>query len=126
MRMKSAWLLNTETDILLETAILARVTEQKLNVNKRECIKRVNRTDRFAISHRFSLTIPKLIPNTLRVIKFLNAPFANQTDLSWQARYIILLVDKNLKCILIIQDLQVASYHTLSHGGRSNRICSYK
>lgn len=93
MRMKLAWLANSRPDVLFEIATLAQVTDAMFNADKRDCIKRLNRAIRYAVTFRIPLAIPKLDPNSLKIIGYSDASFANNHDLSTQLGYIILMVD---------------------------------
>lgn len=102
MRMKLGWLTNTRPDVLFEIAILAQVTDAQFKASKRDCLKHLNRSVRYAITHRALLTIPKLNVSSICIIGFSDAPFANNRDLSIQLGYISLLVDKNCNSVPII------------------------
>lgn len=93
MRMKLAWLANSRPDILFDISTLAQVTKDVFTSHKRECLKHLNRSVRYAVSHRVPLVVPKLDAATTRVVGFSDASFANNRDLSTQLGYIILLCD---------------------------------
>lgn len=59
-----------------------QVEEHQFIMNKRECIKEINRAVRYAILLRVLLTIPELDPTTVHVVRISDAFFAKNTDLS--------------------------------------------
>lgn len=96
MRMKFAWLSHSRPDCLFEISQLAQVTEAKFDSSKREFLKRLNRAVKFADDHRVSLKIRKLDKESLRIIGFSDASFANNDDLTSQLGHIVFLGDKNI------------------------------
>ena len=94
MRMCLGWLSNTRPDCLLEISQLAQVTEEAFNSSRRPAIKRLNKAVRYAVDNRTSLKIPKLRIDSLQVIGFSDASFANNADLSSQLGHICFLGDE--------------------------------
>ncbi len=95
MRMKLAWLGNTREDLAVDISQLAQVTEAHFNDAKRATIKRLNRVVVHAILHPLSLKFPSLDPQSVRVIGFADASFANNADSTSQLWHITFLEDKH-------------------------------
>ena len=94
MRMSLGWLANTRPDCLLEISQLAQVTEELFSASKREIIRRLNKAISYAVDNRTPLKIPRLNVETLKIIGFSDASFANNADLTSQLGHICFLGDK--------------------------------
>ena len=88
-----AWLANTRPDCLLEISQLAQVTEQTFRTSKRDVLKRLNGAVKYAVDNRVPLKIRRLSADSLKVIGFSDASFANNADLSSQLGHICFLGD---------------------------------
>ncbi len=95
MRVRLAWLANSRRDCFFEISQLAQVTEQMYLDNCVVHIKRLNKAVQYAVTNKINLKIPKLNPSTLRVIRFSDASFSNNADLSTQLGHICLLGDSS-------------------------------
>ena len=95
MRMKLAWLAHTRADCLFEISQLAQITDAMFLSKPRECIRRLNKEIKFAFDNAIAIRIPKLDPNSMKVVGFSDASFANNHDLSTQLGHIIFLFDGN-------------------------------
>ena len=73
MQMKLAWLSHTRPDCMFEISQLVQVTEEKFMQNKRVLMKRPNKAVKYAVSNRFSLAIPKLDHDSVRIVGFSDA-----------------------------------------------------
>ena len=102
MRMRLVWLSHTRPDCQFECSPLAQITEDVFDMKQTECLKRLNRAVNFAITHGYSLTVPKLHLKSLRVIGFSDSSFANNDDLSSQLGYICFLGDETERVIPIV------------------------
>ena len=101
MRMRLAWLSHSRPDCLLEISQLAQVTEEQFNQSKVKCVRRLNKAVRYAKREHVSLVAKRLQLDTLRVIGFSDASFANNMDLTTQLGYIVFLGDGNSSVIPI-------------------------
>ena len=93
MRMRLAWLSNTRPDCLFEVSQLAQVTEARFKASPKAWIRRLNKAVKLALINPISLRVAKLDPNTIRVIGYSDASFANNEDLSSQLGYICFIGD---------------------------------
>ncbi len=93
MRMKLAWLGNSRADCDVEISQLAQVTDPIFQQSHREILKRINRVMRYAADNLVSLKFPKLDLETLRVVGFSDASFANNYDLASQLGHIVFITD---------------------------------
>lgn len=93
MRMKLAWLANTRPDCLFEISQLSQVTEDRFKSDKNRIIRRLNKAVKYAVDNRIYLRIPKLDLQTLRVVGYSDASFANNHDLSTQLGVLCFLAD---------------------------------
>ena len=82
MRMKLAFLYQTQPNCLYEISQLAQITEDRFEKSRREEIKRLNRAIQYAIDKFVSLKILKLNLDSLRVSGVSDPSFANKFDLS--------------------------------------------
>ena len=95
MRMRLAWLSNTRPDCLFSIAQLAQVTEDMFNKNPGALIKQMNKATTYAVKNPCGIKVNKLDLDSLRVVGFSDASFANNHDLTSQVGHIIFLADKN-------------------------------
>ena len=93
MRMCLAWLANTRPDRLFEISQVAQVTQQIFDSSKRDIIKGLNKAVKYAVNNRTSIKTPRLERNSLKIIGFSYASFANNADFSSQLRHICFLGD---------------------------------
>jgi len=93
MRMKLAWLVHTRADCLFEISQLAQVTVERFNKDRKSSITRLNKATRFAVDNPLAIRIPKLDMETIKVVGFADASFANNYDLSTQLGHIVFLCD---------------------------------
>ena len=93
MRMRLAWLPNTRPDCQFEISQLAQVTENRYLAEQPTLVRRLNRATRYAVDNRVSLKISTLEQNSLRVVGFADASFANNHDLSTHLGHICFLAD---------------------------------
>lgn len=101
MRMKLAWLANTRPDCQFEISQLAQVTEERFSIERSSIIRRLNKATKFAVDNQVSLRVPQLDVDSLRVVGFSDASFANNYDLSTQLGHIMFLADKTGKSVPI-------------------------
>lgn len=102
MRMKLAWLSNSRPDCLFQISQLAQVTENAYERNRREIIKRLNKSIAYAIKSRTTLKVRKLRKDSLRIVGFSDASFANNHDFSTQLGYILFLADDSSSVVPIL------------------------
>ena len=93
MRMKLAWLSHTRPDCLFQISSLAQITEQLFLSTPSTFIQQLNKASTYATKYKLDITFPNLDINSLRLIGYSDASFANNLDLSSQLGYIILLTD---------------------------------
>jgi len=93
MRHKLAWLAHTRADCLFEISQLAQVTAERFREERTASLRRLNKAIRFAVENPLALRIPKLDMETLKVVGFADASFANNHDLSTQLGHIVFLCD---------------------------------
>ena len=93
MRMRLAWLANTRPDCQFEISQLAQVTKGRYLDEQPVIFRCLNKVTRYATDHRVSLKIPTLYQESLRVVGFADASFANNHDLSTQLGHICFLSD---------------------------------
>ena len=84
MPKKLAWLSNTRPDCLFEILQHAQVTEDMFLQDSKWTSQRVNKAVAFAIDNRIPLRVAKPNQESLRVIGFADASFANNADFSTQ------------------------------------------
>ncbi len=84
---------NTRSDCLYEISQLAQVTEERYLTEKSKLVRQLNKATKYAVDNRISLKIPKLDRDSLRVVVFADASFANNHDLSTQLGHICFLSD---------------------------------
>lgn len=82
MRMKLAWLANTQPDCQFEIWQMAQETEERFNAEKSKIIRGLNKATCYATDNRTSLKVPKLDMSTVRIVGFPDASFPNNADLS--------------------------------------------
>lgn len=101
-RMKLGWLANTRPDCLFEISQLSQVTEEMFKKNPHDCVKRLNRTIRYARNNEVNINFPKLNLQSLRIIGYSDASFANNNDFTSQLGYIVFIADKHDNAIPLI------------------------
>lgn len=101
MRQKLAWLGNSRPDCAFAISQLAQVTNKSFNDNRSQHIKMLNETVRYALDNRFDIKIQKLCLDTLRIVGYSDGSFSNNTDLSSQLGYLILLMDHTGRAVPI-------------------------
>ena len=101
MRMKLAWLSNTRPDLLFEISQLAQITSYRFATSANACIKRLNSAVRYALDNDASLKFRRLERDSLRLVGFSDASYANNHDLTSQLGRIIMLSDKSNNSIPI-------------------------
>ena len=102
MRMRLAWLSYTRLDCQFESSQLVQITEDIIDMNQTEYLKRLNRAVNLSITHRYSLKFPKLHLKSLRVIGFSDSSFANNDDISSQLGYICFMGEETERAIPIV------------------------
>ncbi len=80
MRMKLGWLGNSRADCSVEISWLAKSPDVIFKERYREIITRIKRVMRYAVDKPVSLKFPKLNLQTLQVVGFSDASFANNYD----------------------------------------------
>ena len=101
MRMRLAWLANTRPDCLFEISQLAQVTEDRFTREGATVLRRLNKATKYATDNQVAIKIPRLDKDSIRVVGFSDASFANNYDLSTQLGHICLLVDKHANAVPI-------------------------
>lgn len=89
MRMKLPWLANTRPDCQFEISQLEQVTNERFDKEIPSLIRRLNKATNYAVK------IPALDHDSVRVVGFADASFANNLYLSSQLGHIFFLVDKD-------------------------------
>lgn len=69
------------------------VSRRSVRRNKINCIKYLNRAVWYAVTQQASPLILNLESFTVRVLRYIDASFANSRDLTTQLEYLIMLVD---------------------------------
>ncbi len=101
MRMRLAWLVNTRPDCQFEISQPAQVNEDRYLPEQPEIVRRLNRATRYAAEHRVSLKIAAVDQESLGVVGFADASFANNHDLSTQLGHICFLTDGHSRSVPI-------------------------
>eukprot|EP00171_Calliarthron_tuberculosum_P005124 IDg5124t1 len=70
MRMRLAWMANTRPNFLFEILQLAQVTAERFEKEGDELIRCINKVIKFAVENHFSLKIPALSKNSLKIVGF--------------------------------------------------------
>lgn len=94
MRMRLAWLANSRPDCLFEINQLAQITEHMFKDRPNEMVRRLNKAIRYATENQVRLKIPKLDVESLRIVGFSDASFANNADLLTQLGHVFFLTDE--------------------------------
>ena len=102
MRMKLARLASTRLDVLFEISQQAQVTEERFNVGAKEYIKRLNSSTKYAHNNVANLLFHKLNMNSVRLVGYSDAAFANNHDLTSLLGRIILLTEEHDNAIPIV------------------------
>ena len=84
MRMKLACLANTRQDLAFKISQIAKVTRAMFDQEVTKHCKRLNKTIKYANDNMASIRIPKLDFDSLRIVAYSDAAFANNADLSSQ------------------------------------------
>ena len=95
VRMRLAWLANSQPDCMFEISQVAQVTEEMFAAKKTELVRRLNKAVKDAVDSRVKLKISKLDVSSLKFIGFSDAPIANNYDLSSQLGHVVFLGDVN-------------------------------
>lgn len=93
MRMCLVWLANTRPDRQFEISKLAHVTVERFLTDNAVLARLLNKATKYATCKQISLKIPKLYHDSLRVVGFADASFANNHDLSTQLGHTSFLAD---------------------------------
>ena len=93
MRMKLAWLANSRPDMQFEISQLAQITQNVFENEPKKHVKRLNSLVRHAHNIVAHLKFPDLDRNSLRLVGYSDAAYANNHDLSSQLGRIVLLMD---------------------------------
>ena len=99
--MKLAWLADTGPDVALEFSQIAQVTRTMFDSDITKNFKRLNTAIKYAHDTKTSIRIPKLDSDSLRVVSYSDAAFANNADSSSQLGYIIILIDATNMAVLV-------------------------
>ena len=96
MRAKLNWISNSRPDISCAVSMASAVTEKLFNESKvknlNSVIKHLKKTE------NMKLKFPPLDQETLKIVVYSDASFANNDDLSSQIGYIVFLSDNNENC----------------------------
>ena len=93
MRMNVAWLANTRPDMQFEISQLTQITQKMFDSNAKAYVKQINSLVRYAHNNVAHIQFPSLVRDTLRIVGFSDAAYANNYDLTSQLGRIILLSD---------------------------------
>lgn len=93
MRMKLSWITHTRADCLFEISQPAQVTAERFATERTASLRRLNKAIRFAVDNPLYLRLPKLDMKTVKVVRFADASFASNHDLSTQLGHIPLRVE---------------------------------
>ena len=99
--MKLAWLEHTRPDLTFEISQKAQVTRTVFERDPSEHCESLNKAIKYAHHNIASICIPKLDLDTLRVVAYSDAAFANNIDLSQQLMRIVPLTDVSNKAIAV-------------------------
>ena len=80
MRMRATWLSNTRPDLQFEISQLAQVTENRFKEDAAAQLKRLNNVVRHAHDNIAHLSFPNLDLNSIRIVGYSDAAFANNYD----------------------------------------------
>lgn len=100
MRMHLDWLANMRPECVFEILQLAKITEYRLLKDKSVLIHRLNMVTKYAIVNQISRKIQTLHVDSLRIVGYSDALFANNHYLSTQIGHVSLLVDGNGNSVL--------------------------
>lgn len=93
-RIKLAWMAETRIDCLYWINQFAQVTECSFSENRTDIIKKYNKVV-LTVQKAIGIQYRKLEKNSLKILWFSDASFANNRDLSSQLGHIIFLTDKS-------------------------------
>ena len=82
MRMKLAWMVNTQPDIAADNSQLAQVTQEHYAGSQKSIIKRLTDTVKYASSHMLQTKYSQLHLESLRIVGYSDAALANNADLT--------------------------------------------
>lgn len=102
MPMKLAWLAHSHPDLLFEIWQMAQITLERFNESSQAHRKRLNNAIRHAHGNIAHLKFPKLDLDSIRVVGYSDAAFANNHDLKSQLGRIIFLIDDSNHAIPIV------------------------
>ena len=93
--MRLAWITHTRLDCLYDINQIAQIPEKIFNEERKEVIGIYNKSAIMATEFKPTLRFPKLDIESLKILGFSDASFANNRDLSSQLGYILFLSDKS-------------------------------
>ena len=94
MRMLLTWLTNSRLDALYAINQLSQVTKSRYTEHRADIVKMLNNTMRHIIEHPLCISFPPIDLQTSRIIRFSDAAFANNHDLTSQLGRLVMLADK--------------------------------
>ena len=101
MHIRLAWLTNSRPDCQFDISEPAQVTEDRYLAEQPAIVRRLNRATRYATDYSVSLKIATLDHESLRVVGFADASFANNHDQSTQPDHIFFLADGHGRSVSI-------------------------
>ena len=95
MRMKLAWMVNTRPDVAVDISQLAQITEDTYGNDSKYAVKRFNSAITYANANLLHIKYPQMDLESICIVGYSDAAFANNSDLTTQPGRAILLVNKD-------------------------------
>ena len=102
VRMQLMWLSHSRPDCLFEISQLTQVTRDMFDTERKDIVKRANRVVSYAMDNPVTISFPQLDLDSVKVIGYSDASFANNRDLSSQLGYVVFMVDDQNHAIPIV------------------------
>ena len=93
LRMKLAWLAHSRPDCLYEISQMTQVTCSRFEDQRREIVRRVNKTVQYAKDNPAAIRIPRLELETWHVLGISDASFASNYDATSHLGFVCFLAD---------------------------------
>ena len=84
MRMKLAWMVNTRPDVAVDISKLAQITEDTYGNDSKYAVKRLNSAITYANDNLLQIKYPQMDLESVRIVGYSDAAFANNSDLTPQ------------------------------------------
>lgn len=102
MRMKLMWLSHSRPYCIFEISQMMQVTRDHFAEEHRSIVKTTNRVIKYATGQIVKIRFPALQCETLKVVGYSDASFANNRDHTSKLGYIVFLTDASSRVVLII------------------------